>query len=98
MGSGLMYSIYRNQGQGLITLGVTILDRFYNLPLMKTFLYRFLRNFCNVETRYTHGQWADVLYILESGSRAYNSWSYTLDRFYNLPLMKNFPNMGSGLI
>ena len=60
---------------------------------MKSIRYRFLRNYENskVETWYTHGQWADVLYLSESGPRAYNSWIFTsLDRFYNLPLMKNF--------
>ena len=34
MDNGLMYYVYQNQGQKLITLGVTSLDRFYNLPLM----------------------------------------------------------------
>ena len=41
--NGLMYDVYRNQGQGPITLGVTFLDRFYIIPLMKNFRYRFLR-------------------------------------------------------
>ena len=35
--------VYRNQGQELITLGVTSLDRFYNLPLMKFFFTLFSR-------------------------------------------------------
>ena len=50
----LMYCVDRNQGQELITLGVTSLDKFYNLPLMKNCRYRFLRNYksCKVETRY----------------------------------------------
>ena len=62
MDNGLMYCVYWNQGQGLITLGVTSLDWFYNLPLMKNFHYRFLRNYeiCKVETLYKHGQWTDV--------------------------------------
>ena len=53
MDNGLMYYVYRNQGQGLIILGVTDFDRLYYLPLMKTFLYRFLRNYesCEVEIR-----------------------------------------------
>ena len=77
MASGLMYRVYLNQGQGPITLGVTSLDRFNNLPLMKIFRYRFLRNdvICKVETWYTHGQWADVLCVPESEPRAHNSWS-----------------------
>ena len=51
------------------------IDRFYNLLSMKFFHYRFCRNYesCKVETWYTHGQWADVSCILESGLRAYNS-------------------------
>ena len=75
MDNGLMYRVNRNQGQGPITLGVTFLDRFYNLPLMKSFCYRFLRNYesCKVETWYTYGQWADVSCIPESGPRVYNS-------------------------
>ena len=32
MDSGLMYCVYQSQGQGPITLGVTSLDRLYNLP------------------------------------------------------------------
>ena len=78
MDNGLMYLVYRNQGQGPITLVVTSLDMFYNLLLMKNFRYRFLRNYesCKVETSYTHGQWADVSCVPESGPRAYNSWSY----------------------
>ena len=60
--TGLMYCVYLNQGQGPITLGVTSLDRFYFLPLMKIFCYTFLRNYesCKIETWYTHGQWTDV--------------------------------------
>ena len=75
MDNGLMYCVYQNQGQELITLGVTSLDRFCNLPLMKNFRYTFLKN-CNsykVETLYTHGHGADVLCIPESGPRAHNS-------------------------
>ena len=69
---GLMYHVYCNQGQRPITLGVTSFDRFYNLPLMKNTRYRFLSNYgsCKVETWYTHGQWADVSCISESGPRA----------------------------
>ena len=52
MDNELMYPIYWNQGEGPMTLGVTSLDRFYSLPLMKTFPYRFLRYdvSCKVET------------------------------------------------
>ena len=32
MDKWLMYSVYQNQHQGSITLRVTYLDRFYNLP------------------------------------------------------------------
>ena len=90
---GLVYRVYRDQRQGPTTLGITSFDRFYNLPFMKNFCYSFLRNYesCKVETWYTHGQWADVSCVPESGPRAYNSWSYiSLDRFYNLLLMKFF--------
>ena len=38
MDSGLLYHVYRNQGQG-----VTSLDRFYNLPLMKNIVALFSR-------------------------------------------------------
>ena len=63
----LMYRVYRNQGQGPTTLGVTSFDRFYNLSLK--FRYRFLRKYenCKFETLYTLGQWDDVSCISESG-------------------------------
>ena len=51
--SGLIYHVYKNQGQGPITLRVTSLDKFYSLPLMKNVCHTFLKN-CNgykVETR-----------------------------------------------
>ena len=41
MSNGLMYHVYLNQGQGPITLGVTSLDRFYNILLMKIFITDF---------------------------------------------------------
>ena len=44
MDNGLVYDVYQNQGQGHMTLGVTSLDRFYNLPLIKSFYHTFLRN------------------------------------------------------
>ena len=34
--NGLMYRVYRNQGQGPITLGFTSFDRFNNLPFSET--------------------------------------------------------------
>ena len=74
MDNRLMYSVYQNQGQGPITLGVISLDRFYNLPLMKNFRHSFLKN-CQgykVETWCTHGHWVDVLCIMESGPRDHN--------------------------
>ena len=88
--SGLMYCVYQNQGQGPITLGVASLNRFYNVPLMKNFCFRILRNYdsCKVQTWYTHGQWATVYCIPESGPITLGVTS--LDRFYNLPLMKKF--------
>ena len=39
----LLYHVYQNQGQGHITFGVTSLDRFYSLPLMKIFVMLFSR-------------------------------------------------------
>ena len=74
MDNGLMYKVYHNQGQGPITLGVTSLDRFYNLPLMKSFHHAFLKNYkgYKVETWYTNDQWVDVLCIPEFGLRAHN--------------------------
>ena len=74
MDSGLLYSVYQNQDQGPITLGVTSLDRFYKFPLMKFFCHTFLKN-CKgnkVETLYTHGEWIDVSCIPELGQRAHN--------------------------
>ena len=41
MDSGLIYCLYQNQSQEIIILGVTSLDRFYNLPLMKFFRHTF---------------------------------------------------------
>ena len=57
MDSGLLYCVYQNQGQGSITPGVKSLDRFYNLPLMEYFHYRFLRKYesYKLETWYRHG-------------------------------------------
>ena len=72
MDNGLMYRVYQNPGQGLITL-----DMFYNLPLMKNFHHTFLKN-CKgykVETCYTHGQWIDVFCIPEQGPMARKSGS-----------------------
>ena len=76
MDKGLMYCVYQNQGQVLITPGVTSLDRFYNLPKMKNFHHTSLNN-CKgykVETWYT--QWVDLSCIPKSGEGAHNSWSY----------------------
>ena len=42
--NGMMYRVYQNQGQELISLGVTSLDMFYNLPWMKYFRSTFLKN------------------------------------------------------
>ena len=78
-----MYHVYQNQGQGPITLRVTSLDMFYNLPFMKIF-HTFLKN-CKgykVETWYTHGQWVDVSCILESGQGSITHGVKSLDRFY----------------
>ena len=79
-------------------LRVTSLDRFYNLPLMKNFLYRFLRNYqnCKVETWYTHGQWVDVSCVWESGAGPITLGVTSFDRFYNLPLMNIFITDFSG--
>ena len=37
MDSGMMYSVYLNQGQVSMTLRVASLDRLNNLPLLKNF-------------------------------------------------------------
>ena len=74
MDSGLMYRIYQNQGQGPITLRISLLDTFYNLLLMKNFCCTFLKN-CKgnkVETWYTHGQWVDVLCFRNQGQGPIN--------------------------
>ena len=39
--SGLLHRVYQNQGQGSIPPGVTSLDRFYNIPLVKNFVTDF---------------------------------------------------------
>ena len=90
--NGLMYLVYRNQGKGPITHGVICRDGIYNLPLMKNIRYRFLRNYKSykVETWYTHGQWSDY-YVYQNQGQGHVTLGVTyLDRFYNLPLMKNF--------
>ena len=70
-----MDHVYLNQGQGLITLGVTTFDRFYNLPLkiFHTFFLRTVKSY-KVETWYTQGEWVDVFSIPKSGPRAHNFW------------------------
>ena len=40
-----MYCVYQNQGQGPLTLGVTSLDRFYNLLLMKNNEFKILEHY-----------------------------------------------------
>ena len=78
MDSGLIvYCVFQNQGQGPINLGVTFLDRFYNLPLMENFCYTFLKNYKDykAETLYTHAQGVDVFCITKSGPRAHNFWN-----------------------
>ena len=55
MDKWLMYSVYQNQHQGPITLRVTYLDRFYNLPFMNIFVTLFSKKGYKVETKYTHG-------------------------------------------
>ena len=41
MDSGLMYHVYQNQGQGLITLRVTSLDMFCNFAINEKILSHF---------------------------------------------------------
>ena len=62
MDSGLLHHMYQNQGPGPMTLGVTSLNRSYNLPLMKKICPTFLKNCTGnkVETWYTQVQWFDV--------------------------------------
>ena len=77
MDNRLMYLVYQTQDQWPITLEITYIDRFYNLPLMKKYFVIFLKN-CKgdrVETWFTHEQWANVQCIPESGPRAHKSWS-----------------------
>ena len=40
-----MYCVFRNRGQGAITLGVISLDRFSDLAILEKFHIRFLRNY-----------------------------------------------------
>ena len=56
---------------------------------MKNFHYRFLRSYesAKVVTWYTHGQWAVVSCVPESGPGVGVT---SLDRFYKFPLMKYF--------
>ena len=85
----LLYRKYRNQGEGLISLGVTSLEvlQFTN---NENFCYRFLRNYesCKVETRYTNAQWADIRVYQNQGQGPITIGVKSLDRFYKFPLMK----------
>ena len=71
MDKGLMYRVYQKQGQGPITLGLTSLDRFYNLPIRKNFSHFFLKN-CKgykVETWYSK----DPIYRGPRGPKSANA-------------------------
>ena len=67
--SGQMYCVYRNQAAALICPFISSFFFFSNYQTLKNFHHIFLRN-CEVKkiaTWYTHGLWADVLCIQESG-------------------------------
>ena len=67
MDIGLIYCVYRKQGQEPITL-----YRFLRSYESST-----------VEIWYAHSQWAVVSCLPESGPRAYNSWLHSLIGFTN---------------
>ena len=83
MDNDWMYHVYRNRGQGSITVGVMSLGRF-SKKLKCILLNHF--NVCGptsmkliphlgaLKNWYMHGQWVDVSCIQESGPRAHNSW------------------------
>ena len=81
-GQWLMYSVYQNQGQGPISLGVTPLDRFYNFiicHLWKIFVTHFSRTERATKLKFgtnMNVQWVVVTCVPESEPRAHNSWSY----------------------
>ena len=88
MPTGLMYRVYQNQGQGPITLGVTSLDRFYNLPFIKkNFVTDFSRTMKVVKlklgTHMDNGLMYCVYQNQEQGPITLRITSF--DRFYNLP-------------
>ena len=88
MDSGLMYCLYQNQGQGLISLGVKSPDRFYNLLLMKK---KIITDFSGTmkAIKLKFGVHLDSgLFIMYTRSQGPITLGVTpLDRFYNFPLM-----------
>ena len=87
-----MYCVYQNQGQGPIALGVTSLNTFYNLPLMKNLHYRFLRNYESYKVKLGIHMESGLLYCVyqNQGQGPITLDVISLDRLFNLPLMKIF--------
>ena len=85
--NGLMYPIYQNQGWGLITLGVTSLEIFYNLPLMRIFVALFSRTVSVTKLKPGTHMDSGLIYCVYQNL---DQWPIThrlkcLGRFYNLP-------------
>ena len=103
-----MYCVYWNQGQGPITFGVNSCDlQFainkkmigFTITINEKFCFKFLRNYesFKVETWYTHGQSAIVLFKPESQGHILLR-AISLDRFYNFAINENFLSHFSQLL
>ena len=95
---GLMYRVKRNQEQGRITLGIKYLDRFYNLPLMKNFRYRFSGTMKAIKLKLGSHLDNGLMYRVDrkQGQRPITLGVTSLDTFYYLPLLKKIVTDISG--
>ena len=104
MDSGLLYSIYQNRGQGPITFGVKSHDRFtlqfaINEKLIGFTIYHqwniFVTDFSGskaLKLKLGTCMHSGLMYPVyqNQGQGPITLRVASLDRFYNLPLMKNF--------
>ena len=92
-----MYRAYQNQGQELITLGITTFDRLYNTPFMKLFVTDFSGTMKAVKLKLgTHMDNGLMYRVYQKQDQGLITLGVTsLDRFYNLPSMKNFRHIFS---
>ena len=79
--------MYGNQGQGSITPGVTSLDMFYNLPLMKNFVTLFSRTVRVEKLKSGTHMDSGLMYCVyqNQGHGPITFGSKSRDSFYNLP-------------